>query len=93
MCGLLENLWDCKQVVLRQNGFHGPAFQATRGTMHGGLVSPTQFNVVLDNFIRKCLAMKVEDKKLAHDGLGETVGQCLGVFYVNNGMVSSSVPD
>ena len=33
--------------------------------------------------------MKLEDQRVAHDGLGETVGRCLGVFYADDGMVSS----
>ena len=32
MCGFLETFWDCWKVVPRQNGFHWPAFLATRGT-------------------------------------------------------------
>ena len=33
--------------------------------------------------------MKVEDKRVAHDGMGKAVGQCLGVFYINYGIVGS----
>ena len=51
LCGLLETFWYCQQVVPRQNGFHGRAFPATRGTMQVIIVSPTLFNVVVDNFI------------------------------------------
>ena len=47
------------------------------------------FNVVVDNIIRTCMAMTVEDQRVAHDGLGETVGRCLGVFYTKDGMVGS----
>ena len=77
--GLLETFWDCQRVVPRQNGFHGPAFPATRGTTQGGLVSQTLFNVVVDNFIRTWLAMIVEDQRMDHEGTGETVGRCVGV--------------
>ena len=31
----------------------------------------------------------VEDQRMAHDGLGETVRRFLGVFYANYGMVGS----
>ena len=31
--------------------------------------------------------MKVEDQRVAHDRLGDTVGRCLGVFYDDDGMV------
>ena len=53
------------------------------------LVSSTLFNVVVDNFIRTWLAMIVDDQRLAHERLGETVRRCLGVFYVDDGMVRS----
>ena len=51
LCGLLETFWDCQNVVLRQNGFHEPAFPATRCTIQGGPVSPRLFNVVVENTI------------------------------------------
>ena len=75
LCGILETFWDCQQVVPRQNGFHGLDLPNTRGTTQGGLVSLTLFNVVVDNFIRTSLAMTVEDQRVDHDGLGETVGR------------------
>ena len=51
MCGFLETVWYHQQVVLTHNGCHSLAFLATQGTTHGGLVSPTLFNVVVDNVI------------------------------------------
>ena len=49
--------------------------------------------MVVDNVIRTCLDMTVEDQRVAHDRLGETVGRCLGVFYAGNGMVGSRDSD
>ena len=89
LCGLLETLLDRQQLVQRQNGFHGTAFPATRGTTQGGLVSQTLFKMVVDNFIRTWLDTTVEDHMLDHDGLGETVRQFLGFFYADDGMVGS----
>ena len=40
-------------------------------------MSLTLFNMVVDNVIKTCMNMTVEDKKVAHDGLEETVGRCL----------------
>ena len=54
---------------------------------------PTLFNVVVDNVIITWMAMTVEDQRVAQDGLGETVGWCVGVFYAENGMVGSREPD
>ena len=54
---------------------------------------PTLFNVVVDNVIITWMAMTVEDQRVAQDGLGETVGRCLGVFYADDGMVGSRNSD
>ena len=93
MCGNLDNFWDCQQVMLRHNGFHGPAFPAKKGIPQGGLVSLPLFNVMVDNVIRTCLAMTVEDQRMEHDRIGETIRQCLEVLYADNIMVGSSDSD
>ena len=49
--------------------------------MHGGLISPTLFNVVVDNVVRTWLDMTSEDQSVAHEGLGLNVGIRLVVFY------------
>ena len=56
-------------------------------------MSPTLFNVVVDNVIWTWLAMKVEDHRVAHDGLGEAVGRCLGFLYADDGMIGYIYPD
>ena len=65
------------------------AFPATRGTMQGGLISPTIFNVVVENVMRTWLAMTLEDHRMAHDRMGEGVGQRLGVLYADDCMFGS----
>ena len=77
----------------RQNGYHGPAFPVIRVTTQGGLVSPTLFNVAVDNVIRTWFDMTVEDNRVAQNGLGEAVGRCLRVFYANDNMLGSIDPD
>ena len=89
MCGILENFWAHHQVVPRQNGYHGPAFPATWGMTQGGLVSLTLFNLVVDNVVQTWLAMRVDDQRVDQNGLEEAVGRCLGVFYVNDGIILS----
>ena len=76
-------------MVPRQNGFHRLALPDTRGRTRGGLVSPTLFNMVVDNVIRTWLSMTVEDHRVAQDGLKETIGRYVGVFYADDGMVGS----
>ena len=63
-------------MVPGQNGFHRPAFPATRGITQVRLVSPAMFSMVVDNVIRTWLSMTVEDQRVAHDGLGDTAGRC-----------------
>ena len=89
LCVLLDTLWSHQQMVLRQNGFHRPDFPITQVTTQGGLVYLTLFNVVVENFIRTWLSMTVEERMVSHDGMGESVVWCLGIFYANYGMVSS----
>ena len=80
-------------MVPRHNGFHGLTLPATRFTTQVRLVTLTLFNVVVDNVIRTWLAVTVEDQRVDNDGLGDTAGRCLGVFYADDGMVGSRYPD
>ena len=67
VCQLLETFWAYQKVVPRHNGYHGPAFPATRGMMQGSLLSTTLFNAVVGNFIRTWLVMTVEDQRVDHN--------------------------
>ena len=67
--GLLENFWDFQKLAIRQNGFQGTEFPATRGKRQGGLETQKIFNVLVDNFIRTWLAITVEDQRVSHEGL------------------------
>ena len=69
LCRILETFWDFQQVVLRQNSFHGTSFPITRGKMQGGTVSPTMFNMVVDNVIKTWLFMIVEEQRVDHNGI------------------------
>ena len=69
------------------------ALPTMRGTTQGVLVSLTLFNVVVKNFIRTWLDTTIEDQRVDYDGMGETFGRCLGVFYSNYGMVGSRNSD
>ena len=55
--------------------------------MQGGIVSPSLFNVVVDNVVRTWLEMTVEDQLVAHEVLGLNMGICVGFFYAYNGMI------
>ena len=49
--------------------------------------------MVVDNIIITWLSITVEDQRVAHDGLGDTVWRCLRVFYANDSMVGSHDPE
>ena len=87
MWGLLEEFWSHKEVVPRQNSFCGSHFQANQGTTRGGLASLTLFNVAVDNVVRHCLPLTVEDKPDVHDRLGVRVGSRMGVFYADDEII------
>ena len=53
----------------------------------------TILNVVVENVIRTRLTMTVEYERVAHDGLVEAVGRCLGFFYAYDVMVVPIDPD
>ena len=38
------------------------------------------------------MSMIVKDKLVARDGLQLELGRCMGIFYVNDGMVGSREP-
>ena len=87
MRGIMADLWVPQGVVTQQNGYHGPQFRATRGTNQWGMISPKLINVAVDSVIWHWLYMAVEDDAVIYDGLGHVVGQRLGVFYVDDGLL------
>ena len=50
-------------------------------------------NLVVDNVIRTWLNRTVEDQRVSHDGLGYTLGRCLGFFNATNRIVGSRNSD
>ena len=42
--GLLQEFCNKQEVVTRQGGFHGPPSHTSRGTVKGGIASPTLFS-------------------------------------------------
>ena len=54
---------------------------------------PTLFNLIVDNVVRKCLALTVEDQLVSKEGLGLALGRCLGLFYAKARVVGSWDPE
>ena len=87
MRGPLAGFWERQEFVTRKNGYHGHHSKVTRGETQGGLISPTLFNIIKENVVRNWIALMVEDELVSHEGLELAVGQCLGLFYADDGMV------
>ena len=62
MCRLLSIFLDHQEVVTRNNWYHKPHLNATKGTTQGGLILPTLFNLIMDNVVRNWLALMVKDQ-------------------------------
>ena len=80
MYRLLAVFWDQQEVFTHQNGYHGPHFKSTRGTTQDGIISPTLFNLIVDNMVQNWLVLMMEDQLVAQEGLGVAVGRCMGIF-------------
>ena len=80
LCDILVIFLVHQKVVPLQNGYHRPAFLATQGTTHGGIVSLTIFNIAIENAIRTGLALMVEYQEVDLSGVGYNVNRCLGNF-------------
>ena len=90
MTRLLEAFWDNQQVVVRQQGYHGPAFSADRGSTQGGLASPTLFNMVVDAVIRHWLSLVLNGNgDIVENGLGHTVADRLSILYADDGLLGA----
>ena len=50
---------------------------------------PTKINTTVDSLVLHWMSLTVEDLSTNHEGLGMTVGQCIGIFYADDGMIGS----
>ena len=92
LCEIMAMFWVYQKEVPQKNGYHGPYLWATWVTMQGGLISLTLFNAVVDNIIRKLLAMTVEDQTLALYRVGDNVGRFWGSFVPMTEWLSPETP-
>ena len=89
MWEILETLWNHQEVVTRKSGYHSPNFKAARGTTQGGIISPTLFNVVVDNVVHTYLSIPVEDQTVAQEVLELNLGRWLVGFFAGDGMIGT----
>ena len=78
-------------MVAREGGYYGTAFQGDRGVTQGDPLSPTIFNVVVDEVVRNFVTVMVEEAeergKRGQEGRRQST-----IFYAGDGMVASSYP-
>ena len=91
MCKILVVFWDQYDFATCQKVYHIPHFKKISGDNQGGLISITLFNLIMDIVVRNWLALTVEEKLVAQEGLVLAVGRCLGIFYTDDGIVVSRV--
>ena len=76
-------------MVARAGGYYGAYFKGDHGVMHGDLLSPTIFNMVVDAVVRQWVTVMAEGA----DEQGERGQESRlhnSFFYTDNGMVAFS---
>ena len=58
---LLKTYWHCLKMVARTGGYYGTAIRGERGVTQSDPLSPTIFNVVVDEVIRHWVQGVVEE--------------------------------
>ena len=89
MCRLLAVFWNQQEFVTHKNGYHVLHFKSTQGTTQGRLISPTLFNLIVNNVVRNWITMTVDDQLVTHEESVIAVGRCLVLFYAENDVVGS----
>ena len=67
MCELLATFWAHQEVLTMHNRYYGPTFMAIQWKKQRGIISPTLFNVVVNDLARKWLAMTAEYQTVAQE--------------------------
>ena len=57
------------------------------------IISPTLFNLYVDNVVRDWPSMTVDDELVAHERLGLLVMQFMGIFYADGVLVGLQDPE
>ena len=80
ICHIIEQTWKMDQMIPKQAGCYGTAFNTSRGVRQGDIISPTVFNIVVDAVINYCEAVY----KTSHPGkeLPKVI------FYADDGVIS-----
>ena len=58
---LLREYWKKSTIVARSGGYYGTGFKGERGVTQGDPLSPTIFNVVVDEVVRHWVTLAVKE--------------------------------
>ena len=78
-------------MVAREGGYYGNGFKGARGVTQGDPLSPTIFNVVVDEVVRHWVTLAVDDAEKRGERGKEGRHQA-SLFYADDGIVASSDP-
>ena len=78
-------------MVAREGGYYGAAFKGDRGVTQGDPISPTIFNVVVDEVVRHWVTVMVEGAEERGER-GQEGRHHNALFYADDGIVASSDP-
>ena len=89
--GMLRVYWNSSTMVVRAGGYYGTGFKVERCVTQGNPLSPTIFNVVVDEVVRHWVILAVEEAETRGEWGREGRHQA-ALFYADNVMVASSDP-
>ena len=84
---LLQRYWDGQRVVSRSGKCYGCPFITGRGVTQGDPVSPTIFNIVVDEVVRAAL-QEVCGPQEAQHGFVWVTGEHNILFYADDGRIA-----
>ena len=53
----------------------------------------TMFNMAVDSLVYHWMQLTVEEESATHEVLGTAVGHCMGVLFLDNGIIGSRDPE
>ena len=80
---IVQHFWEGQCVAVKQRGMFGKVFKGKKGVTQGDIVSPTIFNIMVDEVVR------VVQADIADQEAGQS-NQTTGIFYADDGYVAGT---
>ena len=90
-CRLLRTYWRRLPIVAREGGYYGEVFKEAGGVTKGDPLSPTIFNVVVDELVCHWVTLVMAEAEKQGERGNKDRHQA-ALFYADDGMVASSDP-